>query len=194
MKKSFRIKEDSRTSSPTLDNESGSNLPHKQMQGSVSTAEWTNEKHSMYLKSMEATFVDRLYASKEMSGQFKVLRSGSWQKISFVRENPQMRRLNECHDLKANPWIQHYQSSGKQGSLAAPIVEEIVSSPSQVVDLGQKKRFSSVSATVSGHLHLCESHMFPHDLVCNDTEMTDQNFTDEAVDGEKEYNRRKGKD
>lgn len=32
----------------------------------MSAAEWTDEKHSMYLKSMETSFVDQLYDSKEI--------------------------------------------------------------------------------------------------------------------------------
>ncbi|KAJ1397390.1 hypothetical protein SESBI_31823 [Sesbania bispinosa] len=208
MERNFRAKEDTRTSSPTIDSKSSDfSLPHNQIKGSVSSADWTDKKHNMYLKSMETSFVDQLYDSKEMftclspvtktssdattaSGQFKVLRGGNWQKITFVKENPQTRRLNECHDLKANPWIQHYQYSGRQGSLAAPMVEDIVTSTttSQAVELGQRIRFPSLSAE---QLHFCESHMFSQqDLVCSDTEMSDQNFTDEEVEGEKEDNER----
>ncbi|XP_061344722.1 cold-regulated protein 27-like [Gastrolobium bilobum] len=167
---------------------------------STTTAEWTNEKHSMYIKSIEASFVNQLYDSKQMrasfspkgtsndpattSGQFKVLRCGCWQKISFERENPQMSRINQCHDLTANPWIRHYRSSNKQRSVVAPSLQESVTTTSQVVELGQRKGITSGSE----HLHLCESHVHHQDMLCSDTEMSDQNFVDE-VEVEEENNR-----
>ncbi|WP_224642587.1 hypothetical protein, partial [Vibrio vulnificus] len=73
------------------------------------STEWTDEKHSLYLKSMEASFVNDLYnsfnllgyrldhpsdpnfsrrkltASRASSGQFKVLQRGCWEKINFER-------------------------------------------------------------------------------------------------------------
>ncbi|KAL4300892.1 hypothetical protein S245_060849 [Arachis hypogaea] len=72
------------------------------LEGSVSTAEWTDEKHSMFLNSMEASFVHQLY--------------------DFKQTFASITRLNESHDLKTNPWIQHYGSSHKLGAPHAPIV------------------------------------------------------------------------
>ncbi|KAK7311068.1 hypothetical protein RJT34_08960 [Clitoria ternatea] len=144
---------------------------------STTTTEWTDEKHSMYIKSIEASFVNQLYDSKQMgvsfspkgtyndpattSGQFKVLRCGRWQKINFERGNPQMSRVNEPQDLTANPWIKHYRSSSKQRS-----IQESATTASKVIDL-------------------CEPDVRHQDLLCSDTEMSDQNFVDEEVKGKR---------
>lgn len=37
---------------------------------STMAAEWTDEKHSMYIKSIEASFVNQLYDSKQMRTSF----------------------------------------------------------------------------------------------------------------------------
>ncbi|MED6218732.1 hypothetical protein PIB30_029180 [Stylosanthes scabra] len=99
-KNNFKIKEETAMCSPTTD----LLFPPQQMhQGSVSTAEWTNEKHSMYLNSMEASFVHQLYDLKQTFASIT--------------------RLNESHHSKTNPWIhQHHGSSHKQGTPKAPIV------------------------------------------------------------------------
>ncbi|KAE9588418.1 hypothetical protein Lal_00003363 [Lupinus albus] len=163
----------------------------------MTTPEWTNEKHSMYLKSIEATFINQLYDSKHTqpsfslkgtskvhantSGQFKVLHGGCWKRIKFERENPEMIRTNQRHDLTKNPWIQHYRSSNKQ---PAPSLLESVTSTTQFVDLSQRNGFSSSSL-----FHLCETHVSHDDMLCSDTEMSDQNFIDEEVEESEENNR-----
>ncbi|RDX68200.1 hypothetical protein CR513_52831, partial [Mucuna pruriens] len=165
---------------------------------STMAAEWTDQKHSMYIKSIEASFVNQLYDSKQMkasydtattSGQFKVLRGGCWQKINFGRANPQTSRTNHCHDLTENPWIQHYRSSSKQRSIVAPSLQESVTTTSKVVDLGQRKGIPSGS----GHLHLSESRVCHKDMLCSDTEMSDQNFVDEEVKSTKKNEKSKAK-
>ncbi|XP_022638265.1 uncharacterized protein LOC106763765 isoform X2 [Vigna radiata var. radiata] len=172
---------------------------------STMAAEWTDEKHSMYIKSIEASFVNQLYDSKQMrtsfpckgtscdpattSGQFKVLRGGCWQKINFERVNPQTSRINHCHDLTENPWIQHYRSSSKQRSTVAPSLQESVSTSSKVADLGQRKGIPSGS----GHLHLCESRVCHKDMLSSDTEMSGQNFVDDEVKGKKQNKKSKVK-
>ncbi|KAG8390012.1 hypothetical protein BUALT_Bualt01G0039000 [Buddleja alternifolia] len=102
--------------------------------------EWTDEKHSLYLNSMEATFVNQLYKSLDLigrhsqkngpsgsksskynqtstgapSGQFKVLREGYWSKINFRRDEAEVNQEEESGVLIANPWIQHYKCSERQ--------------------------------------------------------------------------------
>ncbi|KAJ1436755.1 hypothetical protein SESBI_04062 [Sesbania bispinosa] len=192
MKNDYRVaaRKETRTSSP---NESSHFIPmEKQTQGIRATEEWTDEKHSMYIKSIEASFVNQLYDSKQgrasfsskgtsydpatTSGQFKVHRSGGWQKINFQSENPQTSRSSRCVDLKANPWIQHYRSSSKQRSVVSPMS----------LDLGHRKGIPCGSR----QFHLCDqSHLCHQDMLCNDTEVSDQNFDDdEEVKDEKENN------
>nr|XP_043618344.1 cold-regulated protein 27-like isoform X2 [Erigeron canadensis] len=108
------------------------------------SSEWTNEKHSLYLKSIEASFVDQLYNSLEMqscqtqktcssdaisswknhpnayipSGQFKVLQGGCWSKKNFMRENSQPKDTNRPKLSPGNPWIQHFTTGCKHGDIS----------------------------------------------------------------------------
>ncbi|GMJ15354.1 cold regulated gene 27 [Hibiscus trionum] len=105
------------------------------------STEWTDEKHSLYLKSMEASFVNQLYDSmstlgwnsKEKlpgskssrkthcisSGQFKVLRGGCWKKINFERPGFQLNKRDGSHSFVASPWIQHFRSGSSSCSVLA---------------------------------------------------------------------------
>ncbi|KAE8679898.1 Cold regulated protein 27, putative isoform 4 [Hibiscus syriacus] len=98
-----------------------------------SKLEWTDEKHNLYLKSMEASFVDQLYDSMDFlgyksqknkfpgsklsrqthstsSGQFKVLRGGCWKKINFGTPGFQPNTSDRSSCFMASPWIQHFRS------------------------------------------------------------------------------------
>ncbi|KAK9080204.1 hypothetical protein SSX86_001879 [Deinandra increscens subsp. villosa] len=105
------------------------------------STEWTDEKHNLYLKSMEASFVDQLYNSLDMrkwqienecssdsmssrnlqgnnicpSGQFKVIQHGFWSRIDFRRENLVHEEANRPNVSSNNPWIQHFKNRNKQG-------------------------------------------------------------------------------
>ncbi|KAK8683867.1 hypothetical protein V6N13_039913 [Hibiscus sabdariffa] len=121
------------------------------------STEWTDEKHSLYLKSMEASFVNQLYGSmsslgwnsKEKlpgskssrkshcvsSGQFKVLRGGCWKKINFERPGFQLNKRDGSHSFVANPWIQHFRSgSSSCGVLASRSLQDHASSSKEVSD------------------------------------------------------------
>ncbi|KAG2390364.1 uncharacterized protein HKW66_Vig0222300 [Vigna angularis] len=206
MNNNFRVTrtpEETPTTSSTFLNSHNNPIQGIREIDSTMAAEWTDEKHSMYIKSIEASFVNQLYDSKQMrasfpckgtscdpattSGQFKVLRGGCWQKINF--ERPQTSRINQCHDLTENPWIQHYRSSSKQRNTVAPSLQESVSTSNKVVDLGQRKGIPSGS----GHLHLCESRVCHKDMLSSDTEMSGQNFVDDEVKGKKQNKKSKVK-
>ncbi|KAK4745680.1 hypothetical protein SAY87_011992 [Trapa incisa] len=103
--------------------------------------EWTDEKHSLYLKSIEASFVNQLYDSLDChqqhrqspsssktlfkpncspSGQFKVLRDGFWHEVNFSRPRLQRNQADECHCFLASPWIKHFKSvNSLQGETAS---------------------------------------------------------------------------
>ncbi|KAE8713424.1 Cold regulated protein 27, putative isoform 3 [Hibiscus syriacus] len=125
------------------------------MKESTST-EWTNEKHNLYLKSMEASFVDQLYDStsslgwnsKEKfsgskssrkphcisSGQFKVLRGGCWKKINLERPGFLLNKRDGSHSFVGSPWIQHFRSGSKScGVLASCSLQDNASSKVQSV-------------------------------------------------------------
>ncbi|XP_051151011.1 cold-regulated protein 27-like [Andrographis paniculata] len=140
-------------------------------------AEWTDEKHSLYLKSMEAAFVNHLYkllaqqshknfplgskpsrhkptGTSAPSGQYKVFRYGCWSKLDFMREEPEVNQVKGSGVLTANPWIRHYKCSEGKGN----------------------RRISSKAASEKQNSQHSDD---------GDTEVTDQNFRDNDLDEEK---------
>ncbi|KAA3476458.1 cold regulated protein 27 [Gossypium australe] len=138
----------SEASAPELTLQSSPEVAHHEqnptldsMMTESTSTEWTDEKHSLYLKSMEASFVNQLYDSMSFlgcnskekspgskssrkthcisSGQFKVLRGGSWKKINFERPGVQLNKRDQLnkrycsHSFVASPWIQHFRSGSK---------------------------------------------------------------------------------
>lgn len=102
------------------------------------TAEWTDEKHSLYLNSVEESFVRQLHNRDHhfsdvnrwllrrqkvldrkssqsnancnlSSGQFKVLRGGCWENHNFERVGMKSEIGNESSIHCANPLTQHVQ-------------------------------------------------------------------------------------
>lgn len=117
----------------------------KSVEMEVMAAEWTDEKHGLFLKSMESTFVNQLYRSIEMfglqshkssasrskslkekqtstrsSGQFKVLRDGFWSKVDFQRDESEHNQGEECKVPLSNPWIQRYRNTKIQSTKRCP--------------------------------------------------------------------------
>ncbi|KAF5444372.1 hypothetical protein F2P56_036854 [Juglans regia] len=112
--------------------------------------EWTDEKHSLYIDSLEASFVTKLQQSMHMhawhsqantwgsysaeeprskstgnsSDLFVVLRDGSWQKINFERNVPLLDSTAYSQVVLRSPWIRHFTSSGKRRCVRSPNVQE----------------------------------------------------------------------
>ncbi|KAL3732853.1 hypothetical protein ACJRO7_022382 [Eucalyptus globulus] len=168
-----------------------------------SNTEWTDEKHSLYLKSMEATFVDQLYDSMELlgwhlekanfldpqtrqiskhpyspSGQFKVLRDGSWKKIGFERPHLQVEKADGSRDLVKSPWIQHFRPASRLPRLGSP----------KIGSSGKgKKSLAYASAGNPEQFHACHSY-FGNQVDNSNAEVTGQNFVDEDIGGRKGSN------
>ncbi|XP_044474754.1 cold-regulated protein 27-like [Mangifera indica] len=161
------------------------NLQDSPVAESVST-EWTDEKHSLYLKSMEASFVNQLYNSTDFlrwrfdqnnvsdiassrqiqrpsSGQ--VLRRGGWLRINFQRP-----------DLKLH---KAYESAGKS---------QTVLSMGAVALAGPENRATNSSGNKAVSCYLCH-----HDMLGSCTEASDQNFIDDEIEGEKASRMRSSK-
>lgn len=144
---------------------------------STSTA-WTDEKHSLYLNSMEASFVNQLYSrdylSKDFLGwysskgkhsnssgssansllphEFKVQRGGCWTKVKFERAKRRANIENQSHPLSANPWIQHFRSSfGKDPDIIGSKTEKelIIAASNQVDD--NVRAIQSIHIASPGH-------------------------------------------
>ncbi|MFQ6639575.1 hypothetical protein Gotur_016261 [Gossypium turneri] len=113
---------------------------------SSTSTEWTDEKHSLYLNSMEASFINQLYDSVNLvgwnsqkeklerpkssrqihctsSGQFKVLRGGCWKKINFERPGFQPNKTNGSRSFVGSPWIQQFRSGSKSCVLASSSIQ-----------------------------------------------------------------------
>ncbi|XP_062098401.1 cold-regulated protein 27-like [Humulus lupulus] len=189
-------------------------LPFRTMDSTESmAAEWTDEKHSLYLKSMETSFVNELYDSMELvgehmekenstrtkpskqthsntrshRGQFKVLRNGNWQKINYVRTEPRGVNTNEIHNaLLSNPWIQHFRSSREaQGAESCSVPQGAAVSASRASDSNSKNATSLWGSSSSKQMAFYHSNLCHKDLLGNNTEVSDQNFIDEKSEGEK---------
>ncbi|KAF6144006.1 hypothetical protein GIB67_017614 [Kingdonia uniflora] len=121
--------------------------------------EWTNEKHSLFLNFMEASFVKQLHSTKTRvsSGQFKVLQKGCWKKLNFGRADRE-NNADEFPICLDNPWIQRFKSIGKDRDVDFQNLQEIDT---------QCTKFAN------------DSHLRSQDPVCDNEEVSDQNFVDE---------------
>ncbi|XP_048637453.1 cold-regulated protein 27 isoform X4 [Brassica napus] len=160
--------------------------------------EWTDEKHSLYLKSMEASFVDQLYNSLGALGS-KIInkdtvgpstRFGDGGKPSEEQKmnvrQPEY-RLNGrhgrgSHEFLRSPWIKHYKPSPKtltdRGS--SELENQVVSSKGIVI-------CSSGSASSLKQIlrEGCSSHSRDRDQISlGEEEVSDQNFVNEVTKGQ----------
>ncbi|XP_022884811.1 uncharacterized protein LOC111401344 [Olea europaea var. sylvestris] len=155
--------------------------------------EWTNEKHSLYLKSMETSFVNQLYKSLDLSGfamenrqskskplkhkekssddrsgQYKVYRDGYWSKIDFMSDEPRVNDVEDSSSLLGNPWIRHYRYADRQAARNSSVSRVKAASP------------TAVNQFPANHFQ------FQHqDFSGSNTEVMGQNFTDEDLEEEK---------
>ncbi|KAL3505201.1 hypothetical protein ACH5RR_035042 [Cinchona calisaya] len=158
------------------------------------STQWTDQKHSMYLTSTEASFVKELcnsfstldgcshqeYTSESKfsrqnlngfpthSGQFKVFKDGYWARVNFSnfgREMPRPKKADKSNHIFANPWIQHYMSSHRHQNRISPTLQ------------GQDSL--STVADLSAFQFGCQ------DSIGSNAEVTDQNFVDEVSEEDK---------
>ncbi|XP_071731435.1 cold-regulated protein 27-like [Rutidosis leptorrhynchoides] len=162
------------------------------------SSEWTNEKHSLYLKSIEASFVEQLYNSFDVqscqtqktsssdaisswrnhpkscipSGQFKVLQGGCWSKKSFKRENSHMKDTDRPHVSPGNTWIQHFTNGNRHVTIPLSSVHE------------------RLPSTATSAYPVSDSQL-REEPGCANTEVTDQNFVEDTADKGKRQSSRK---
>ena len=96
------------------------------------SASWTDERHMLYISSIESSFIDRLYKrghnakqSDSSANGFKVLRGRVWEKLKFDRTNVCAPACGGCR-LPPNPWIRRFRprdcSSSARGDGAETLV------------------------------------------------------------------------
>uniref|UniRef100_A0A7N0UWV7 Uncharacterized protein n=1 Tax=Kalanchoe fedtschenkoi TaxID=63787 RepID=A0A7N0UWV7_KALFE len=149
---------------------------------------WTNEKHCLYLKSMEESFVNQLHCSMgllkgqaEMYGssrQYKTLRDGCWKTVGLSKYRNVSDSNTESRALMANPWIRHFRRTGKHQALETTISRDFGASPDEEIE--SKAELSRGLDTESKQVVNALSR---HDSVGSNTEMSDQNFisSDEVI-------------
>ncbi|XP_022844048.1 uncharacterized protein LOC111367422 isoform X1 [Olea europaea var. sylvestris] len=155
--------------------------------------EWTNEKHSLYIKSMEASFVDQLYKSLDLfgsalenfqakpksskhkvkstdvrSGQYKVFQDGCRSKIDFMSNEPRVNNAEDTGGRQGNPWIQHYRYANRQAARNS--------------SLSHIKASSTTTVNQFPERHFQIRHQ---DSIDSNTEVMGQNFNDEDLEEEK---------
>jgi len=145
--------------------------------------EWTDEKHSLYLKSMEASFVDQLYNSLGALGSNsnkENVRLGSCRKACEEEKmnvkQPEYRGgvngRRGSHEFLRSPWIKHYKPS--------PKIEILVTDEGGSDSNGKK----GIVIYSSGILREGCSHSRDHDQISIGEEVSDQNFVNQVTKGE----------
>lgn len=143
-----------------------------------SNTEWTDEKHSLYLKSMEATFVDQLYDSMELLGWHLEKANFLDPQTRQISKHPyspsgQVEKADGSHDLVKSPWIQHFRPASRLPRLGSP----------KIGSSGKgKKSLAYASAGNPEQFHACHSY-FGNQVDNSNAEVTGQNFVDEDIGG-----------
>ncbi|CAF1729946.1 cold-regulated protein 27 isoform X3 [Brassica napus] len=139
--------------------------------------EWTDEKHSLYLKSVEASFVDQLYSSlgSNLSKENVGGKPSDEQKMNVRQPEYRLKGRHgggSPHEFLRSPWINHYKSLPKN---------QVVSSKGLVI-------CSSGSASdLRNMLREGCSHLHDRDQISigeEEEEVSDQNFVNEVTKGE----------
>ncbi|XP_047081917.1 cold-regulated protein 27-like [Lolium rigidum] len=141
---------------------------------------WTDERHTLYISSMESSFMDQLYKRGRDANQndssangFKVLRGGVWEKLNFERTNARAPVTAKCR-LPANPWIQRFRprdcSSNTRGDEAETVVGDHES--------GIRTVRGSTPLSHGRELGACQGE----NLLDENTEVSGQNFSDDEAE------------
>ncbi|KAL5541083.1 hypothetical protein UlMin_043369 [Ulmus minor] len=168
----------------------------------VKSTEWTDEKHSRYLDSLEASFVNELYqsinlgswrskknswgpySSRELplktinsSDKFTVLHDAVWQKINYERNERPSNSTADSRVMVESSWIRHFKCSGKRRSEACPDFHEHVSCNEKI------HHGSARSSELNPVCHKCNQ-----DSIGSTAEVSDQNFVDDNHGGKHSCN------
>ncbi|RVW61208.1 hypothetical protein CK203_020526 [Vitis vinifera] len=144
------------------------------------TTEWTDEKHSLYLDSLESSFVNQLHSSMGLFGrlskvkmmelnsfqelavnaynssdEYTVLQDGCWRKRNFGRHQLLSDAAAESRDILENPWICHFKSAGQQHDVTSSDLWNRSVDSSKGIHLRGKRKASHGLATSSKRLSAC---------------------------------------
>ncbi|KAL5218100.1 hypothetical protein ABZP36_018784 [Zizania latifolia] len=141
---------------------------------------WTDERHLLYISSMEASFVEQLHSHEQNGNQndsngngFKVLRGGVWEKLKFERSNA-CSGTGRRYRLPASPWIKHFRPRDCSSNARDYAAEALVGDHESGIQTIQGRTPLSHGReweACKGETTLGES-----------TEVSDQNFADDEAD------------
>ncbi|XP_062210125.1 cold-regulated protein 27-like [Phragmites australis] len=143
---------------------------------------WTDERHMMYISSMEASFVDQLYnhhAHNANGEGFKVHRGGVWEYIKYEKKTNSCAQSRKKYCLPANPWIQHFRQRNCGSNAQSDGLE--VSEGDH--ESGTQTNRVRLSVSHGREWEACKGEK---QLLDESTEVSDQNFADDEVEVEAE--------
>ncbi|KAJ7946056.1 Cold regulated protein [Quillaja saponaria] len=163
---------------------------------------WTNQKHSLYLSSLEASFVNELhrtiqlrglylqdnvreaYSSRKIPGnpcnlseQFLVLQDGRSQKIGFERNELMLESTADSHVI-AGSLLRHHSTTVERGCTVrvSDVCDDTLLFNEGIHPRGNST-FSCGTPRSSEQRRAC--HLRHLDLAGRNAEVIDQNFEDE---------------
>jgi len=154
------------------------------------SAGWTDERHMLYISSMEASFVHQLYnhgnhPHNAHGNGFKVLRRGVWEYIKYERTNPRVQSGTKCC-LPANPWIQHFRPRDCGSNAQSDGLEASVGDHESGTQTNRKR----LSVSHGREWEACKGD---NKLLGESTEVSDQNFADDEAEVEAESSKARKK-
>lgn len=147
------------------------------------SAGWTDERHMLYISSMEASFVDQLYNHgnhpQDANGAgFKVLRRGVWEYIEYEKTSAPVRSGAKCC-VPANPWIRHFRPRDCGSNAQSDAVEASVGDHESGTQASRK----GPSVSHGRERGACKGEP---QILHESTEVSDQNFADDEAEAETE--------
>ncbi|CAN6290447.1 unnamed protein product [Urochloa humidicola] len=163
---------------------------------------WTDERHMLYISSMEASFIDQLYnhghrPHNTNGNGFKVLRRGVWEYIKYEKTNARAQSGTKCC-VPASPWIQHFrprdcssnaQSDGLEASVGDHESGTQTNRERLSVSRGREWEACNrerLSVSRGREWEACKGE---NKLLDESTEVSDQNFADDEAEVEAESSR-----
>ncbi|EPS58394.1 hypothetical protein M569_16420 [Genlisea aurea] len=90
---------------------------------SSSGVEWTDEKHYLFLKSMESAFLNHLYRSIQMNARSSLSSSRRRLRLRLRRQVAVEDEVSSC--LPGNQWIRHFRKHDDDDKCSPSLFQEV---------------------------------------------------------------------
>ncbi|KAJ1295638.1 hypothetical protein BS78_01G238500 [Paspalum vaginatum] len=147
------------------------------IQGLLS-AGWTDERHSSYISSMEASFVEQFYGQENCGNDatkshllngYKMIQEGVCKNIRFERNSADTRDIG-TNFRQENPWLRRFRPRGASVNRGVEPMVDDYGSGTDTVREKVRTHAREVKASVE------------EKLIGKSKEVTDQNFPDEEIE------------